>query len=154
TAMKHYGLIVADNGSDWYFTGTEDPAWGGYDTMISELKTVPAGQFEAIDESGLMIDPNSGQARQPAPPPALAFTYLFPEFDKVDPGVVGDNVHIVNPDSSLTATGSVWLAGTLQTFSLAAGGATDLTFPAGSGGGPLIVGSNHRLLTSQRVQYH
>ena len=26
TAMKHYGLIVADNGSDWYFQGEVEPA--------------------------------------------------------------------------------------------------------------------------------
>ena len=25
--MKHYGLIVADNGSDWYFQGAVNPHW-------------------------------------------------------------------------------------------------------------------------------
>ena len=70
TAMKHYGLIVADNGSDWYFQGTEDAGWNSepYATMVTELKTVPASAFEAVDESSLMIDPNSGQAAQPGPP--------------------------------------------------------------------------------------
>jgi hypothetical protein len=65
TAMKRYGLIVADNGSNWYFQGTMDAGWnsGAYPTMISQLKTVPASAFEAIDESALMVDPNSGQAR-------------------------------------------------------------------------------------------
>ena len=29
------------------------------DSLLSELKTVPAAQFEAIDESSLMVDPNS-----------------------------------------------------------------------------------------------
>ena len=24
-AMQHYGMIVADNGSDWYFQGAADP---------------------------------------------------------------------------------------------------------------------------------
>ncbi len=71
-AMKHYGLILADNGSNWYFQGAAETGWS--DTMISELKTIPAGQFDAIDESSLMIDPNSAQARQqaaaPAPSPA------------------------------------------------------------------------------------
>jgi hypothetical protein len=40
--------------------------------MISELKTIPAGQFDAIDESSLMVDPNSGKARggpSTGPPP-------------------------------------------------------------------------------------
>ena len=49
TAMKHYGLIVADNGSNWYFQGTEDAGWNNepYATMVSQLKTVPASAFEA-----------------------------------------------------------------------------------------------------------
>jgi hypothetical protein len=59
-AMQHYGLIVADNGSNWFFSGTQDPAWP--DSLLSELKTVPASQFEAIDESSLMVDPNSAAA--------------------------------------------------------------------------------------------
>jgi hypothetical protein len=75
TAMKHYGLIVADNGSNWFFQGTTDAGWdlGPYPTMITQLKTVPASAFEAVDESSLMVDPNSGQVRStrsvnPAPP--------------------------------------------------------------------------------------
>ena len=62
-AMKHYGLILADNGSNWYFQGAADNSWDG--TLIGELKTVPAGAFDAVDEWSLMVDPNSGQARQP-----------------------------------------------------------------------------------------
>ena len=72
-AMKHYGLILADNGSNWYFQGDTDPGWS--DSVLSELKTIPAGDFEAVDESSLMVDPNSGQARQGvAPPPAPTST--------------------------------------------------------------------------------
>ena len=63
-AMKHYGLMLADNGSNWYFQGAADNSWD--DTMIGELKTIPASAFDAVDESSLMVDPNSGQARQPA----------------------------------------------------------------------------------------
>ena len=64
TAMKRYGVILADNGSDWFFTGTEDSRWG--DDVLNGLKSVPAAQFEAVDESSLMISANSGQARQTA----------------------------------------------------------------------------------------
>src|SRR5204862_5355567 len=53
-----YGLILADNGSNWFFSGTEDASWP--DSLLSELKTIPASQFEAIDESSLMVNPNSG----------------------------------------------------------------------------------------------
>ena len=64
TAFKHYGLIVADNGSDWFFQGTEDAQWdsGAYPQMIDDLKSVPVSAFEAIDESSLMVSANSAQA--------------------------------------------------------------------------------------------
>ena len=61
-AMQQYGLILADNGSNWYFGGTADDNWPL--SLVDELKPVPASAFEAVDESSLMIDPNSGQARQ------------------------------------------------------------------------------------------
>jgi Abnormal spindle-like microcephaly-assoc'd, ASPM-SPD-2-Hydin len=68
TAMKKYGFILADNGSNWYFQGVVD-AWPSI--VISQLKQVPASQFEAVDVSSLMVDPNSGQARSgPAAPSA------------------------------------------------------------------------------------
>src|SRR3989441_4377518 len=60
-AMQHYGLILADNGSNWFFSGTEDAGWP--DSLLSELKTVPAAQFDAVDESSLMLDPNSAAVR-------------------------------------------------------------------------------------------
>ncbi|HEX6348401.1 MAG TPA: hypothetical protein VF160_03305 [Candidatus Dormibacteraeota bacterium] len=81
TAMKRYGLIVADNGSNWFFQGTMDAGWGSgpYPQMIADLKRVPAAAFEAVDESSLMISPDSAQARQPgpaAPPPAGGYNIL------------------------------------------------------------------------------
>jgi hypothetical protein len=61
TAMKHYGLILADNGSNWYFQGAEDPRWPS--SLIEELKRIPASAFVAIDESGLKVSKDSGQAK-------------------------------------------------------------------------------------------
>jgi hypothetical protein len=61
TAMQRYGLILADNGSNWFFQGNVDQRWS--DQLISELKRIPAGGFEAVDASSLMVDPNSGLAR-------------------------------------------------------------------------------------------
>ncbi len=63
TAMKTYGLILADNGSNWYFQGTTDRRWTF--TMVDQLKQIPASAFQAVDESCLRIHPGSGQARQP-----------------------------------------------------------------------------------------
>ncbi len=53
-AMQTYGLIVADNGSNWYFTGATDPRWGLpannplIDTLVTELKTVSGDNFEVV----------------------------------------------------------------------------------------------------------
>jgi hypothetical protein len=46
TAMKTYGLIVADNGSNWYFTGATDPSWN--DDQLNTLKSVPGSAFEVV----------------------------------------------------------------------------------------------------------
>ena len=70
-AMQQYGLILADNGSNWYFGGTADPAWP--QSLVDELKEVPASEFEAVDESSLMVNPDSGQARSfPGPVTGIA----------------------------------------------------------------------------------
>jgi hypothetical protein len=63
TAMKTYGLILADNGSNWYFQGTTDRRWTYQ--MVDQLKQIPAADFQAVDESCLEVSRNSGQARQP-----------------------------------------------------------------------------------------
>ena len=60
-AMKRYGLILADNGSDWFFQGTAENGWST--AMLDELKSVPASAFQAVDESSLMVSPDSGQVR-------------------------------------------------------------------------------------------
>jgi hypothetical protein len=59
-AMQRYGLILADNGSNWYFQGTRDGRWRN--KLLDELKQVLASEFEAVDVSGCQIDPDSGQA--------------------------------------------------------------------------------------------
>ena len=61
TAFKKYGLIVADNGSNWYFGGTADNAWP--EGLLDQLKQVPASAFEAVNTSSLQVSANSGQAR-------------------------------------------------------------------------------------------
>jgi hypothetical protein len=57
-AMQRYGMIVADNGSDWYFQGTTDDRWT--DDLLDQLKSVPASAFVAVDESGCKVSPDSG----------------------------------------------------------------------------------------------
>jgi hypothetical protein len=51
TAMKDYGLVLADNGSPWYFTGEQNRNWPP--ALVEELKRIPASAFEAVDTSSL-----------------------------------------------------------------------------------------------------
>jgi hypothetical protein len=62
-AMKHYGMIVADNGSNWYFQGTMDKGWTN--RLLDQLKRVPASAFVAVDESGCRVRRASGRANCP-----------------------------------------------------------------------------------------
>jgi hypothetical protein len=56
-AMKRCGLIVADNGSDWYFQGTVDPRWTN--SLLDQLKRIPAKAFQAVDERACKVAPGS-----------------------------------------------------------------------------------------------
>lgn len=60
TALKHYGMIVADNGANWFIGGAPDDRWNNDD--LAQLRSIVGSDFEAVDESGLQVDPNSGQA--------------------------------------------------------------------------------------------
>ena len=61
-AMKRYGLIVADNGSDWYFQGTVDPRWTY--AFVDQLKQIPARAFVAVDEHACRVARDSGGVRR------------------------------------------------------------------------------------------
>ena len=60
-AMKTYGLVLADNGSPWFFQGEQNPHWPA--DLVADLKTIPASAFVAVDTSSLEVDPDSGQSR-------------------------------------------------------------------------------------------
>ena len=44
--LKRYGMIVADNGSDWYISGAPDGRWD--DDALGDLKRVPGDAFEVV----------------------------------------------------------------------------------------------------------
>jgi hypothetical protein len=46
-AMKTYGMIVADNGTSWFVSGSPDKRWN--DNMLHSLTSVPGSAFEAVD---------------------------------------------------------------------------------------------------------
>ena len=45
-ALKKYGMMVADNGSDWYLTGVADPRWN--DSELNSLKQLRGNDFEVV----------------------------------------------------------------------------------------------------------
>jgi hypothetical protein len=50
TALKKYGVIVADNGSDWYISGESNDGWAEYmDNLVSNLGKIHGSDFEAVD---------------------------------------------------------------------------------------------------------
>ena len=50
-ALKVYGMIVADNGTDWFITGAPSPNWDNDD--LHELEDVMGSNFEVVDTSSL-----------------------------------------------------------------------------------------------------
>jgi hypothetical protein len=57
-AMQTYGLVLADNGSPWFFQGEQNGHWPA--KLIEQLKRIPARQFVAVDTSSLKVSSNSG----------------------------------------------------------------------------------------------
>ena len=52
TAMEKYGMILADNGSSWFFQGAYSPGWN--DDDLNTLKNIPGSAFEAVDTGALV----------------------------------------------------------------------------------------------------
>jgi hypothetical protein len=53
TALKTYGMIVADNGSNWYISGAPDLRWNN-DDLVSQLRQVSGSNFEVVKMVGLV----------------------------------------------------------------------------------------------------
>jgi hypothetical protein len=60
-AMKTYGLVLADNGSPWYFQGEQNRHWPS--RLIEDLKRIPASAFVAVDTSSLKVSSGSAEVR-------------------------------------------------------------------------------------------
>ena len=50
-ALKRYGMMVADNGANWFITGAPDPRWSNDD--LHTLERVKGSDFEVVDSSSL-----------------------------------------------------------------------------------------------------
>lgn len=57
-ALKRYGLILADNGTNWFISGVPHASWNN--DVLAQLATIPGSAFEVVDSTSLRIDPDSG----------------------------------------------------------------------------------------------
>ena len=60
-AMKTYGIILADNGSNWFVSGAPDEHWDN--DMLHLLDVLTGNDFEVVDTSGMIVDVNFGKAK-------------------------------------------------------------------------------------------
>jgi hypothetical protein len=51
SALKRYGMFVADNGSSWFISGASDARWN--DEALDDLKQIPGGAFEVVGSGPL-----------------------------------------------------------------------------------------------------
>jgi hypothetical protein len=68
TAMKQYGIILADNGSSGGLIGTPDSRWNNND--LACLRNFTLAQFEPVNVSSLQVSANSGATNVGASGPA------------------------------------------------------------------------------------
>ncbi|PKL76829.1 MAG: hypothetical protein CVV27_08310, partial [Candidatus Melainabacteria bacterium HGW-Melainabacteria-1] len=54
-ALKKYGMILADNGSNWYVSGTADARWN--DSEMNTLKNIRGRDFEVVETGPVITDP-------------------------------------------------------------------------------------------------
>ena len=117
TAMKHYGLILADNGSSLYVTGVSDSRWG---SDLDSLKTVPSSAFEVVQMSPIYTSANYPTGSAPvvssfaASPTHVAsggsvtLSWSVSAADYVivspGPGAIRDTSVTVNPTATTTYT--------------------------------------------------
>lgn len=102
-ALKEYGMMLADNGSAWFLSGVPDERWDNDE--LRELGSVKGSDFEAVDVSALMVDPDSSQTTPAAACTAadqvtvmdtsITASQVFGACDEI---LVGPNVSIFGPN--------------------------------------------------------
>ena len=117
TAMQHYGLILADNGSALFVTGVSDSRWG---SDLDSLKTVPASAFEVVQMNPVYTGSNyptgaaptvssfTASATHVASGGSVTLNWTVSSADYViispGPGAVRGTSVTVNPTSTTTYT--------------------------------------------------
>jgi hypothetical protein len=136
-ALKKYGMILADNGSNWYISGEPNELWNN-DELRDDFDRVKGSDFEAVDSSSLLVDDDSGQAQ------ILGAT---PGVQSVNPGDVTsyvisllDTDSIDTPLSLITSSPSPGLTLKLSAASISPAGQVTLAVTDTHPVGPLTPG--------------
>jgi spore germination protein YaaH len=74
-------------------------------------------------------------------------------YDKASPGMLNDNIHILNPGATPAHVSVTVQNSAPQQLTVAPGAETYATFGAGTIGGPVVVTSDQPVLASQRIQF-
>jgi hypothetical protein len=144
TALKKYGMILADNGSAWYISGAPHPNWDN--DVLHELDDVVGADFEAVNVSSLIVNPDSGQVQ--------GFTLnATPGFQNIQAGT--STTYLLNVTVAGSFTASVTLTPpsslpnlqvNLSPGSFTPPGQATLTVTDTHASGPLVPGVWHNLL--------
>ena len=123
TALKRYGMILADNGSNWYISGASNPAW--QDNDLHGLGQIHSADLEVVDTSGLLNGPDPGGPTVTATSTATAI-----------PTATGKSTVTATPSPTQTPTAvatSTWTATpTLTPASTSTATATAISTPTGT----------------------
>jgi hypothetical protein len=118
TAMKKYGLILADNGSAIFISGAPDNRWNNTDLNL--LKQITASSFEVVQTGTIFTPANVPTGTSPTistftanpttvmagQPVTLSWTVSNSEYNIIDPqaGPVRGTSIVVNPSATTTYT--------------------------------------------------
>jgi hypothetical protein len=112
TALKKYGMILADNGSPWYLSGAPDDRWNN--DILHTISQLQGSDFEAVDESSLMVQPDSAQVLGTAAPKVKAVV----NSGSYEPGAVSPGEILTIFGSGFNADAKVTFDGTAATVLL------------------------------------
>jgi uncharacterized protein (TIGR03437 family) len=103
-ALQKYGMILADNGSSWYLSGAPDDRWDN--DVLHQITQLQGSDFEAVNESSLIVQADSSQANVPGA--ALAVTRVE--------NAASYATGAISPGEVVTLMGSGFTAGAHVTF--------------------------------------
>jgi hypothetical protein len=114
-ALKTYGMIVADNGSSWFISGTPSDQWN--DDTLHQLTSVLGSNFQAVNLTPVVssMDQTSGSTGGGTSVTihGVNFTGVAGQLSVSFGGVAATNVTVIN-DTTLVATAPAESAGTVD----------------------------------------